>query len=136
MGNIGIHGQIFPQIALAQHCLSLGDTVRALNVANAALKVAEKKRLGLEQGAIYRILGEIHGAMGNRDEADTAFRRSLEVLDEIQSRPELAQTLLAYGRFRRGDNRQDDRALIAQALAIFEEIAATGWAEEARAALN
>jgi hypothetical protein len=35
-----------------------------------------------------------------------------DVLDEIQSRPELAQTLLAYGRFRRGDNRQEDRILI------------------------
>src|SRR4029077_8617800 len=107
MGNIGIHGQIFPQIALAQHCLSLGDTVRALNVTNAALKVAEKKRLGLEQGAIYRILGEVHGAIGNRDKADTAFRRSLEVLDEIQSRFHLAPTLLASAGFSSDDNRQD-----------------------------
>ena len=61
------------------------------------------------------------------------FRRSLEVLDEIQSRPELAQTLLAYGRFRRGDSQQEDHALIEWALAVFEEMGAMGWAEEARA---
>jgi len=61
--------------------------------------------------------------------------RSLDVLDEIQSRPELAQTLLAYGRFRRGDNRQKDRILILRALRLFEEMGATGWVEEARAAL-
>ena len=58
-----------------------------------------------------------------------------DVLDEIQSRPELVQTLLAYGRFRRGDNRQEDRILIQRALSLFEEMGATGWAEEARAAL-
>ena len=63
------------------------------------------------------------------------FRRSLNALEAIQSRPELAQTLLAYGRFRRGDNRQEDQALIEQALHLFEEINAPGWVEEARAAL-
>jgi hypothetical protein len=44
-----------------------------------------------------------------------------------------AGTLLSHGRFRRGDNRQEDRALIERALALFEEMGATAWAEEARA---
>jgi hypothetical protein len=73
--------------------------------------------------------------MGDRAEADAAFRRSIEVLEEIQSRPELAQTLLAYGRFRRGDNTLENRALIERALRLFEQMSATGWIEEARAAL-
>jgi hypothetical protein len=80
--------------------------------ANKSLKFAEQYQLELEQGATHRVLGEVYQAMGNRAEADAAFRRSLEILGEIQSRPELAQTLLAYGRFRRGDNAQEDRALI------------------------
>jgi hypothetical protein len=42
---------------------------------------------------------------------------------------------LAYGRFRRGDNTQEDRALIERALHLFEEMKATGWIEEARVAL-
>jgi hypothetical protein len=73
--------------------------------------------------------------MGDRAEADAAFRRSIEVLEEIQSRPELAQTLLAYGRFRRGDSALEDRAMIERALGLFEEMNATGWVTEARAAL-
>jgi hypothetical protein len=81
------------------------------------------------------VLGEVYQAIGNRREADAEFRRSLDVLEAIQSRPELAQTLLAYGRFCRGDNRQEDQVLIKRALCLFEEINAPGWAKEARAAL-
>jgi hypothetical protein len=51
-------------------------------------------------------------------------------------RPELAQALLAYGHFRRGDNALEDRAMIKRALALFEEMNATGWIAEARAALE
>jgi hypothetical protein len=74
--------------------------------------------------------------MGNRAVADTACRRSIEVLEEIQSRPEPAHRLLAYGRFRQGDNALEDRAMITRALHLFEEMNATGWIEEARAALR
>jgi hypothetical protein len=73
--------------------------------------------------------------MGDRAEAEAAFRRSLEICEKMQCPPELAQTLLAYGRFRRGDNTQEDEALIERALRLFEEMKATGWIEEARAAL-
>jgi len=81
------------------------------------------------------VLGQVHEAIGNRAEADAAFCRSIGVLEDVQSRPELAQTLLAYGRFRQGDNTLKDRAMIERALALFEEMNATGWIEEARAAL-
>jgi tetratricopeptide (TPR) repeat protein len=131
-GNM--HGVAFAQIALTQLHLVTGNTGLALSAASDALGVAEQYRLGLEQGAAHRVLGEVRQAMGNRVEADAAFRRSL-VLEEIQSRPELAQTLLAYGRFRRGDNGLKDRAMIERALALFEEMNATGWIAEARAAL-
>ena len=73
--------------------------------------------------------------MGDRAQADAAFCLSIEVLESIQSRPELAQTLLAYGRFCRGDNSLEDHEMIQRALALFEEMNATGWIEEARAAL-
>ena len=125
----------FRWIALAQLHLAAGDTGQALSAANMALQIAEERRLGLEQGMVHRVFGEINRALGNRAEADAAFRRSLEALDEIQSRPELAQTLLAYGRFRQGDNQQEDRMLIQRALRLFEEMGATGWIQEARAAL-
>jgi tetratricopeptide (TPR) repeat protein len=134
-GPPGMHGVAFAQIALAQLHLAVGDTGQALSAADIALGIAEQHRFGLEQGAAHRVLGEVHHAMGDRAEAEAAFRSSLEVLDEIQSRPELAQTLLAYGRFRRGDNTLENRALIERALRLFEDMNATGWIEEARAAL-
>ena len=42
--------------------------------------------------------------------------------------------ILKFG-FRKGDNAQEDRALIERALRLFEEMKATGWIEEARVAL-
>jgi tetratricopeptide (TPR) repeat protein len=129
------HGVAFSQIALAQLHLAAGETGPALEAIDGVLRVAARYRLPLEEGAAHRIRGEVHEAMGARAEADAAFIRSLEVLEKIQSRPELAQTLLAYGRFRRGDNTLENRAMIERALRLFEEMNAAGWIEEARAAL-
>jgi len=132
----GMHGVAFTHFALAQLHLASGETGQALRAAGVALEVAKQYRFPLEQGAAHRVVGEVHQAMGDRAAADAAFRSSLEVLEGIQSRPELAQTLLAYGQFRRGDNALEDRAMIERALALFEEMNATGWIEEARAALH
>jgi tetratricopeptide (TPR) repeat protein len=124
------------ELALAQVHMIGGDLSQALSSARRALELSEQDRQRLEVGAAHRALGQVHGAMGDRAEADAAFRRSIEVLEDVQSPPELAQTLLAYGRFRRGDNALQDRAMIERALALFEEMGATGWIEEARAALD
>jgi predicted ATPase/class 3 adenylate cyclase len=125
----------YAQIARAQIHLTMGQLGEALSTVSQALAAAERGAFRLEEVAAHRVLGQVHEAMGDRAEADTAFRRSLGVCDEIQCPPELAQTLLAYGRFRRGDNTQEDRALIERALGLFEEMKAPGWIEEARAAL-
>jgi hypothetical protein len=49
----------------------------------------------MEQGAALRVLGQACEAAGDVAAADDAFRQSVEVLEAAQSRPELAQTLLA-----------------------------------------
>jgi hypothetical protein len=100
------------------------------------LQLAEISHIRLEQGAANRVLGQVHEAMGSREEADAAFRLSVQILGEIESRPELAQTLLAYGCFKAGDDPAGGRTLIERALSLFEEIGATGWINEARAALS
>jgi hypothetical protein len=74
-------------------------------------------------------------ALGSRKEADSAFRKSREILEAIQSSPEVAQTLLGHGRFLTRDDRPAGRALVERALVMFEEMGATGWLEEARRAL-
>ncbi len=124
------------QTTVAHLHLALGELDEALSTARKALDLAESNHFLLEQGAANRIFGQIYEAMGNREKADTAFRHSLQVLERIQSRPELAQTLLAYGRFKAGEeDPAGARTLIERALRLFEEIGATGWIDEARAAL-
>ena len=61
------------------------------------------------------MLGTVLAAAGHREDADRELRTSLEILDEIQSRPELAQTLLAYGRFKLADDAGGGRAMIERA---------------------
>ena len=126
----------YMQIQGALLHLSLGKPDEALSAARNALELAESNHFLLEQGAANRVLGQVYEAMGNREGADAAFRNSLQVLERIQSRPELAQTLLAYGRFKAaGDDPAAGRKLIERALSLFEEMGATGWIDEARAAL-
>jgi len=124
------------QITVAHLHLSLGEHDKALGAARKALELAESNHLPLELGAANRILGQIHETMESHEEADAAFLKSMQVLEGIQSRPELAQTLLAYGRFKAsGDDPAGGGTLIERALRLFEEMGATGWIDEARAAL-
>ena len=125
----------YAQIARAEVHLTTGHHNEALSILHQALAASERGAFRLEEVAAHRVLGQVHEAMGDQAEAEAAFRRSLEVCEKMQCPPELAQTLLAYGRFRRGDNTQEDGALIERALRLFEEMKATGWIEEARAAL-
>jgi len=125
----------YAQIARAEVHLITGHHNEALSILRQALAASERGAFRLEEVAAHRVLGQVHEAMGDRAEAEAAFRRSLEVVDKTQCPPKLAQTLWAYGRFRRGDNEQEDRAMIERSLRLFEEMKATGWIEEARAAL-
>jgi class 3 adenylate cyclase len=89
---------------VAQLQLTRGETEKALLAAQMALERADRGGYLLEQGAAHRTLGQVYAVAGNRSEAEVAFRRSIEVLGGIQSRPELAQTLLAYGRFKNDED--------------------------------
>jgi tetratricopeptide (TPR) repeat protein len=123
-------------IAAAQLHLQTDQLDLALISARQAINSSQQARAPLEEGAAHRVLGQVYQAMNAHAEADAAFTRSLSILEKIQCPPELAQTLLAYGRFRRGDNAQNDLTLIERALSLFEEMGATGWIKEARAAAS
>jgi class 3 adenylate cyclase/tetratricopeptide (TPR) repeat protein len=122
-------------IALAQLHLAEGEPEDALAVAQKARELADRSGFRLEIGAAHRVLGEAHEHLGHTEEADRAFQDSVAILEEIQSRPELGQTLLAYGRFLARTDPTGGRFLVERALRLFEEMGATGWAEEARRAL-
>jgi tetratricopeptide (TPR) repeat protein len=106
----------------------LGD---ALTLARNAIEFGVQSRFRLELGAAQRVLGQVLEASGDREQAGAALAQSLETFEEIQSLPELGQTLLAYGRFKLADDAAEGRRLIARAREIFDRIGAVGWAAEA-----
>jgi len=123
-------------IALAQLHLAENDLTEGLATARMALELADRSGFQLERGAARRVLGQAHEAMGSRAEAESTFKAGLEILEDIQSRPELGQTLLAYGRFKLRDDAEAGRRLIDRALRLFDEIGATGWRAEALAVMG
>jgi tetratricopeptide (TPR) repeat protein len=115
--------------------LADGEPAEAISRGRRALEMSEQGRFALERGASYRVLGQAREVLGERSEADASFRQGLEIHSNIQSLPELGQTLLAYGKFRLANDRDDGRRLLERARLLFEEIGATGWAVEAAAVL-
>ncbi len=120
---------------MAQLQLVSGDAKAGIESGQQALELAERIAIPLEQGAAHRALAQAHEAAGDNAAARAQFESSLAILGKIQSPPELAQSLLAYGRFQLKTNAEEGRALMERALAIFEDLNATGWVEETRAAL-
>jgi class 3 adenylate cyclase/tetratricopeptide (TPR) repeat protein len=116
--------------------LADGEVTEALERAQAAVRLAEQSQFRLEIGAAHRALGMAHEARGERKEAEQAYRRSLEILEDNRPRPEVGLTLLAYGRFKRADDAAESRRLVERARALFVTIGADGWVAEADAALS
>ena len=127
--------KIYPHIALSQLHLAEGDAAAGLQSAERALELAERVTARLEIGAAHRALGQAYEANGDRQSADGQFRRSIDVLQKIQSRPELAQSLLAFGKFELVTERDKAEGLLHSALKLFKEIEADGWVEETHSAL-
>jgi len=114
--------------------LAEGQLEDALTLARKAIEFGVQSSFRLELGAAQRVLGQVLEASGDREQAGAALAQSLETFEEIQSLPELGQTLLAYGRFKLEDDTAEGRRLIARARDIFARIGAVGWVAEADAA--
>jgi tetratricopeptide (TPR) repeat protein len=96
--------------------------------AKQAMRHTERAMLPqLELGAAHRMLGEAYQAVGRYAEAVRHFEESLSILGTIQSRPELGQSLMAYGHFKLGDDRAVGLDYMDRAMQIFKEIDADGW---------
>ncbi len=128
--------KIYILIALAQLQVVKGDPRGAIETGQQALALAEQAANPLEQGAAHRALAQAHEADDDDAAARAQFHNSLAILGEIQSPPELAQSMLAYGRFQLKTNAEEGKELMERALAIFEDLGATGWINETRAALE
>jgi len=123
------------QMVVALLQMETGKLADARVTARASVDLAESGGYLVERGAANRTLGEVHAAAGERAEAEAAFQRSIDQLTEIQSRPELAQTFLAYGRFKRKEDTVEGDRLLNQALQMFQQFDAVGWIAETQTAL-
>ena len=124
-------------ITQARALLHLADREldNALTCARKAFEFGIESRCRLEQGAAKRVLGEVLEALGEHEQGGAALTNSLETFEEIQSLPELGQTLLSYGRFKLADDPAEGRRLLERARDVFARIGAEGWVEETDAAL-
>jgi predicted ATPase/class 3 adenylate cyclase len=114
--------------------LAEGQLEDALISARKAIDFAVQSRFRLELGAAQRVLGQVLAASGDREQARAALAQSLETFEEIQSLPELGQTLLAYGSVELCDDAAKGRRLLVRAREIFGGMGAAGWVAEADAA--
>ena len=127
--------KIYPLIALAQVQLAQHDTRAAVDTARQALTLAERYANPVEEGAAHRALAQAHEQAGDDPDASAHYRNSISVLGAIDSPPELAQSLLAYGSFLSRSDAGAAREHVQRALALFEKLGATGWITETRATL-
>jgi tetratricopeptide (TPR) repeat protein len=90
------------QLALKRH-----DSVSALEHMERALELAQSLKSPVIEGIAWRGIGEVHAhslvsTTGNEpgvDTAERAFRRSIEVLQEVGHDAELGRAMLSYGSF-------------------------------------
>ena len=130
------HARIFPRIGRAHLSICEGDFEGARALGEAAVELAESDSYQPELGAALRVCAEAYAKLDDRGAAEHSFQASLRSLEAVQSPPELAQTLLAYGRFLIGERREEGVGLVQRASLLFAEIDAPGWQAEAQALLD
>jgi tetratricopeptide (TPR) repeat protein len=124
------YAKIYFLIGLAKLQLVRGEARTAAETARQALALAESSQSILEEGAAHRTLGEVCERAGSGTEALAYHERSIAVLGAIQSPPELAQSLLAYGRCLSASDREAAREQLRLALGMFDRMGAVGWSQE------
>jgi len=82
------------------------------------------------------VLAQAHELAGDDSDASAHYRSSIAVLSAIDSPPERAQSLLAYGCFLSKTEPDVAREHLQQALAVFSDLGATGWITETRSTLS
>jgi class 3 adenylate cyclase/predicted ATPase len=108
--------------------LEQGQHEQALGLAHQAHNLAQEIQDRAEEGRALRVLGRICRALGRMEEAQDHLEASLACLVELKSTYEVAKTLfqLAQVYLARPDQREDGRALLDQARALFADLGARG----------
>jgi tetratricopeptide (TPR) repeat protein len=118
----------------AELFLGTGDLEKALAHIERSVELAAAQEVPWEEGLSYRILGQVHMAQGEKELAETALRRSLQILTDLNSEYEAAKTVLPLVSLGlEYDGTTVDRAQLEQAIQTFERLGAQADLAQARA---
>ena len=84
------------QVVLARIMLADGDAENALEVAKNAEKTLSVDRV--QRADALRVIGAAHDALGAHQASDRAYRKSLELLTEVDDRPDRSATAAEYAK--------------------------------------
>lgn len=124
-----------------EYYLAIGELTRALQHTQRSMELAVEQELPLEESQACRLLGQVHIARQEMEPAGAALRQSLELLERMGSRYELARTQVvwAYLMWVAGEDVEGvDRARenLDQAIRVLEELGARPALEEAQAMMK
>ncbi|MFQ6003385.1 MAG: sigma 54-interacting transcriptional regulator, partial [Candidatus Zixiibacteriota bacterium] len=88
---------------LAELQVAKKEYEQALISCQKSLEVSKSLGEKIEEGAVYRILGQIHSAKGDKELAQEYFNKGITCLSQIGAKYELAKTYLEAGRSKEFD---------------------------------
>jgi tetratricopeptide (TPR) repeat protein len=135
-GNTHVHS--FHLIACGEAYLRVGDMEEARRLAQQELAHArERKMRGQEVWALW-LLGEVAMRQDPPDvaPADTHYQQALALAEELGMRPQQAHCHLSLGTlYATTGQREQARAALAAAIALYRAMGMTFWLPQAEAAL-
>lgn len=120
-----------------EYYLKTGQPEQALTHVQRSLQLAETQEARLEEGMSYRVLGQVHLARGDYNEAGAALRQSHQILTELNSEFEAAKTVIPLARLALANGSAlAERGRLEQAITLFEALGAKAELANARALLT
>ena len=98
--EIAPQGDIVSQVCrlLAALKFAQGKYDEALDYCQRSLRASQKNQERIEEGIVYRILGQIHAVRGESELAKENFKKGISILKEIGARCELGKAYLEAGK--------------------------------------
>jgi ATP/maltotriose-dependent transcriptional regulator MalT len=102
----------------------MGELEKAVEHAQLSITLAEENEAQHELGMSYRILGEIHMATGDFQAARSKLDKSLQILTELDSAHDGAQTILASAQLALQAGKPVNRERLEEAISTFQKLGA------------
>lgn len=124
-------------VSLAEAYLAGRRLDHALAAARSAVQRLRAAHARGSEGHALRLLGDVHGARGEADQAEAAYREALTIGDELGMRPLVARCHLGLGGLHRDRGRRHEaRQHLEAAHRMLSDMDMRYWGEQAKVALG